>query len=486
MSAHLAIDLGAESGRMVLGALDEGRLTLREVHRFPNRMLRMGGHWRWNVYGIYEEILAGLRKCSDEGIEFESIGVDSWGVDFCLLAKDGSLLGLPVTYRDDRTEGAMERFFERVPPEIVYAKTGIQFMRLNTLYQLFSMTQAKSPLLDSATDLLFIPDLFHFLLCNEKRTEFSFATTSQLYNLHEKQWDKELIDAAGIDRSLFQEVCPPGTVLGSLSDDVRLETGLGQISVVAPGSHDTASAVAAVPAEGNGWAYISSGTWSLMGIEIAEPICSEEARRLNFTNEGGVGMTYRFLKNIMGLWLVQGLRKEFGETLTYDELGRMAEEAPPFAALVDPDDESFYNPTSMKESFDTFCARSNQRIQTTPGAYVRCALESLALRYRQVLDELRTLHDGPISTIHVVGGGSRNDLLCQFTANALQLPVMAGPAEATAIGNVLVQAQAQGHVASVKEIREIVARSFEPRRFEPTDTDQWQTAYGDFRKLLGD
>lgn len=483
MSSHLAIDLGAESGRMVIGRVDKGRLTLEERHRFPNRMMWLQSHWRWNVYSIYEEILTGLCACAADGIEFSSMGVDSWGVDFGLLAEDGSLLGLPVTYRDDRTEGMMERFFEHVPAETVYQKTGIQFMRLNSLYQLFSMSQNESPLRQHASDVLFIPDFFHYLLSGSKATEFSFATTTQMYNLDHDGWDTDLVAAANFDAGLLQEVCETGTVLGTLTPDLQRETGLGSIDVIAAGTHDTASAVAAVPAVGDEWAYISSGTWSLMGIEVTEPIRTDAARKLNFTNEGGVGKRYRFLKNIMGLWLVQRLRDDFGQQYSYEELGHFASSAEPFATLVNPDYDGFYNPDSMKKTFDEYCVQRDQPTPLTPGAYVRAALESLALRYRNVLDELRSLHPRPINTIHIVGGGSQNSLLCQFTADALGLPVIAGPAEATAIGNVLVQAQAQGHVQSLEEARKIVSVSFDPTRYEPRKPKGWDAAYDRFCEL---
>lgn len=483
----LAFDLGAESGRAILGELREGRLSLREIRRFPNGALNFRGHSHWNVFRLYEEMKESLRACAGEMREdLKGIGIDTWGVDFALLAGDGSILGLPYTYRDGRTQGAMEHFFTRLAPERVYRLTGIQFLPINTLFQLFAMVRDNSPLLEVASDLLFIPDLFNYLFTGEKRTEFTFATTSQLYNPWKSDWDDDIFAALGISPAIMQTVVPPGSLIGEISPAICQETGLpGPVPVIAPATHDTGSAVAAVPAAADGWAYISSGTWSLMGIEIPEPICNESAREFNFTNEGGVEGTFRFLKNIMGLWLVQGCRKAWKEAraYSYEELTQMAAASPPFVALIDPDRDAFLNPPDMPAAIRQFCHESGQSVPESPGGVVRCILESLALQYRSVLEQLREMISWPIHTIHVVGGGAQNRLLCQFTADATGLPVVAGPAEATAIGNILVQAIAMGYIGSLAEAREVIRHSFELVRYEPQDGGEWDIAYERFCSL---
>jgi len=483
MHRFLAVDLGAESGRVVLGSLGSGRLRLEELARFRTGMVRLHGRLHWNVFRMLEELVQAFRSASETCGKAESVGVDSWGVDFALLAEDGSVLGMPVAYRDARTDGMMERVFERVPRETIYQKTGIQFTQINTLYQLFALVAENSPLLSAASDLLFIPDLFHYFLAGEKRTEFTDATTSQLLNVHRSDWDRELLEAVGIRPSLFQEVVPPGTVLGRLTTEIQEATGLPPLTVLAPATHDTASAVAAVPAEGDDWAYISSGTWSLMGLENPAPICSDQARQFNFTNEGGVEGTYRFLKNIMGLWLVQRCRAGFDRPYDYAELVSMAEKAPPFACLVDTDDTRFLNPPSMPEAIGAFCRETHQPEPRSPGEFIRCALESLALEYRTVLEELRRVCNRDIRRIHVVGGGAQNKLLCRMTADATRLPVIAGPVEATAIGNLLVQARALGCVQSFEEARTCVRRSFQPETFEPREPEAWDNAWEQYMSL---
>lgn len=482
MPNYIAIDLGAESGRLVRGTLDSGRLTIEETGRFPNGMIRILGRLHWNLTGMYREITGALGRL-DKSLPPDSIGVDTWGVDFVLLAEDGFPTGLPVAYRDSRTDGMMDKFFERVPRKRIYEKTGIQFLQLNTLYQLFAMSQQKSPQLATARELLFIPDYYNYLLTGEKKTEFSSATTSQFYNVHEKTWDAELIGAAGASISLMKEIVPPGTVVGRLTGDLREETGLGGIPVIAPATHDTGSAIAAVPASGADWAYISSGTWSLMGIEIKEPVVSEAAEKFNFTNEGGVDGTYRFLKNLMGMWPVQRVRAEQSSSIGYAELMKIAEEAEPFRSLINVQDSRFLNPVSMTKAIAEFCEQTGQPTPDTTGAFVRCALESLALHYRVVLHELRQVQSSPVGRIHVLGGGSRNELLNQMTADATGLQVLAGPTEATAIGNIIVQAQALGHIGSLEEARSIVRSSFEIREYEPAKNGAWDAAFKKYENL---
>ncbi len=487
-AAHfLAFDLGAESGRAVLGTLDGPRLAVHEVRRFPNAPLSLAGHIHWNVYALFDEMKAAMRDAAAAiGGRPTSLAVDAWGVDFGLLARDGSLLGLPFCYRDRRNAGAMEDYFKLVPRPALYEATGIQLMPFNTLFQIYAMVRERSPLLDAAADLLFMPDLFNFLLTGRKAAELTIASTSQLLDPRTKSWVPGLFQAMGLSKKLLQDLVEPGTVLGPLAEDVASATGLRRVPVVATAGHDTAAAVAAVPAEGERWAYISSGTWSLVGVEEKAPVISEQSLEANFTNEGGVAGTVRFLKNVSGLWLVQGCRRAWSAEgpVSYDELTRAAAEAPAFTALVDPDDPRFLNPADMPEAAAAYCRATGQTPPLTRAALIRALLESLALKYRQVIDELRLVLGRPIERIHVIGGGARNALLCQLTADATGLPVVAGPAEATAVGNILVQAMALGCVASPAEMRALVRRSFDLRTYAPSGSPAaWDAASARFRSL---
>jgi len=483
----MAFDLGAESGRAVLGTLEGRKLSVHEVRRFPNTPLTLSGHIHWNVYALLDEMKTAMREAAAAlGARPASLGVDTWGVDFGLLARDGSLVGLPFCYRDSRNAGAMEDFFKLVPKPALYEATGIQFMPFNTLFQVYAMVRERSPLLGAAADLLFMPDLFNCLLTGKKAAEFTIATTSQLMDPRTKAWIPGLFQAMGLSKRILQDIIDPGTVLGTLTEDVAAQTGLRHVPVVATAGHDTAAAVAAVPAEGLDWAYISSGTWSLVGVEEIAPVISPRTLEANFTNEGGVCGTIRLLKNVTGLWLVQGCRKAWGGdgALTYEELARAAEEAPRFAALIDPDDPGFLNPPDMPEAVAGFCRRTGQRPPGSKTAVVRSILESLALKYRHVLDQLRLILGRPIHKVHIIGGGAQNVLLCQLTADATGLPVIAGPAEATAVGNILVQAMALGRVSSLAELRSIVRDSFELRTYEPAGAADWDEAYGRFKGVL--
>jgi rhamnulokinase len=479
----LAFDLGAESGRGVLGLLENGRLRLEVVHRFPNGPVRTLDTLHWDVLRLYGEMEQALRLCAAQHGPLDGLGVDTWGVDFALLGRGGTLLGNPRHYRDPHTEGVMERAFARVPRADVFRRTGIQFMRFNTLFQLLALQEARSPLLDVAENLLFIPDLFHYFFTGIKVNEYTDASTSQMLDPSTRGWAWDLVRAFGLPERILGTLVQPGTVLGPLRAAVAAETGLNPAPVIAPASHDTASAIAAVPASGESWAYISSGTWSLMGVELPGPLVNEQALAANFTNEGGVGGTVRFLKNIMGLWLVQECRRAWeraGTTYGYDELARLAEAAPPFAAIVDPDDPSFILPANMPRALGDWCRRSGQAAPDGPGATVRCALESLALCYRWVLERLEQLTGRRLEAIHVVGGGSQNALLNQLTADACGRPVLAGPVEATAAGNVLVQALGLKILGSLAEAREVVRRSFEVRTFTPRNADAWHKPYERF------
>jgi rhamnulokinase len=487
MKKLLAFDLGAESGRGVLGLFDGRQLRLEVVHRFPNGPVRTLDTLHWDVLRLHGEMLAALRRCAAEHGGVDSLGVDTWGVDFALLGRGGTLLGNPRHYRDPHTEGVLEEGFARVPRAEVFRQTGLQFMRFNTLFQLLALQRDRSPLLDAAETLLFMPDLFHYFFTGVKVNEFTDATTSQLYDPAARGWAFDLVQRFGLPGRILGTIVPPGTVLGPLRASVATETGLQPVPVVAPASHDTGSAVAAVPASGESWAYISSGTWSLMGAELPAPLINEQVQRYNFTNEGGVGGTIRFLKNVMGLWLVQECRRAWeraGQNYSYADLMQLAAAAPPFVSLVDPDDAGFILPASMPAALADFCRRTGQPAPTEPGAVVRCALESLALRYRWVLERLEELLGRRLDVIHIVGGGCQNTLLCQLAADACNRRVLAGPVEATAIGNVLVQALGLRLLGSLAEAREVVRQSFEVVPYEPQNPGAWQGPYGRFLQLF--
>jgi rhamnulokinase len=483
MNQLLAFDLGAESGRGVLGRFDGGKLSLEIVHRFPNGGVRLPDGLYWDVLRLFEEMKHTLRLCAGRDTPLDSLGVDTWGVDFALLGRADALLGNPRHYRDPHTEHIMDD----VPRGEIFQRTGIQFMRFNSLFQLLALKRDRSPLLDAAETLLFIPDLFHFWFTGQKSNEFTIASTSQFYDPVARGWAYSLFERFGLPRQILGEITPPGARLGRLSAAVMSETGQPAVPVIAPATHDTASAVAAVPALGDSWCYISSGTWSLMGAEIPQPIIDERSLRYNFTNEGGVGGSIRFLKNVMGLWLVQECRRAWqhrGQSYGYDELTALAEAATPLRTVIDPDDPSYVLPPSMPDAITDFCRRTGQPIPAGPGALVRCCLESLALRYRWVLEKLQEMLGRRLEVIHIVGGGSQNRLLNQFTADACNRPVLAGPVEATAIGNVLVQAMGLGLVGSLAEAREVVRRSFSVERFEPRGPLRWDEAYARFRQLV--
>ncbi|NIR51474.1 rhamnulokinase [candidate division KSB1 bacterium] len=488
-SHFVAFDLGAESGRTMLGTLADQRLSIKEVSRFPNGMINILGHLHWDIFRLFEEMKQGLQQCASElQGRPESLSVDTWGVDFALLAEDGTFLGLPFAYRDARTEGMMAEFHKLVPREKLYEMTGIQMLPFNSIYQLYAMSKANSSALQAAHDILFMPDAFNYLLTGNMSSEFTFATTSQLYNPTKGDWEDTLLEALGISRAKLQNIVAPGTTLGTLHESVTNDTGLEPIPVIACASHDTGSAVAAVPATGKDWAYLSSGTWSLMGVEMTHPVLTEQAMSFNFTNEGGVEGTFRFLKNIMGLWLVQQCKKSWDQDtpISYEELTRLAETAPPFRSMIDPDAPSFLNPPDMPEAMRLFCDKTGQGAPESHGEIVRCALESLALKYRVVLEQLRQIYPHEIKTIHVIGGGAKNELLCQFTANATGLPVVTGPTEATAIGNIMVQALAMGYVNSHAEIRQVIRNSFELNSYEPRESESWERAYGGFTDMLAE
>lgn len=484
----LVFDLGAESGRALLARFDGRRLILEEVHRFPNGPVRILESLHWDALRLFAEMKVGLTQACRFGAELSSLGIDTWGVDFGLLDSDGELLGNPWHYRDARTNGMMEEAFLRVPRDEIYGRTGIQFMQLNSLYQLLAMSMSGSAQLAAARTLLFMPDLFNYWFSTSRTTERTIASTSQCVDAQTGTWARDLLERLGIPVVLLPEIVAPGTVVGSLNASVREETGAGTMKVVAPGCHDTASAVAAVPATGSRWAYVSSGTWSLMGVESGSPVLSRQALDLNFTNEAGVEGKTRLLKNIIGLWLVQECRRTWaasGIGVDYADLAAEAAAAKPFQALVDPDAPEFLAPGDMPFRIREFCRRTAQPVPVDRGATMRCVLESLALKYRRTLDSLERLAGYRVDRLHIVGGGSQNRLLNQFTADATGTPVVTGPVEATAAGNALVQLIALGEIGGLEEGRELVKSSFETTSFEPTDPDQWESALDRFDRLAG-
>lgn len=492
MSVHLAIDLGAESGRVMAGLWDGSQMRLEQVHRFPNEPVHIGNGLHWDIPRLWLEIERGLTAAARTyGKRIVSIGVDTWGVDYMLLSKNSEMLGLPYHYRDQRANGMMEAAFGRVPRPTIFAETGLQFMQLNTLYQLLALQKDAPEILSTADRFLMIPDYLNWCLCGANVCEFTNATTTQL--LHPKgNWSRTLLEKFNLPANIFPEVVQPGTRLGTLRNSLAQRTGLSDVAVIAPATHDTGSAVAAVPTshtDKTNWAYISSGTWSLMGVEVQQAQVTPRVLELNFTNEGGVDGTYRLLKNIMGLWLVQQCKRSFearGKKFDYLDLTRLAAAEKPLVSLVNPNDQRFLNPPDMPRAIQDFCRETGQPVPETEGALIRCALESLALIYQTVLHSLEEVTGTPVEVIHIIGGGSQNDLLNQFTANACARTVLAGPVEATALGNLLIQARACGEIGSLAELRSVVTRSSDVRTFEPdrAHVDIWQKAHNRFGKLM--
>lgn len=489
---HLAIDLGAESGRVIAGLWDGRSMRLEQAHRFPNEPVRIGEGLHWDIARLWHEIQNGLAIAARTyGKQIVSVGVDTWGVDYVLLSKNSELLGQPYHYRDARTRGVMEAAFSRVPRAGIFAETGLQFLEFNTLYQLLALQQHAPEILANADRLLMIPDFLNWCLCGARVGEFTNASTTQLLRPNGK-WSGELLEKFNLPANIFPEIVPPGTRLGELRGSLAGRTGLTNVAVIAPATHDTGSAVAAVPTAHTGkanWAYLSSGTWSLMGVEVQQARISPRVLELNLTNEGGVDGTYRLLKNIMGLWLVQQCKRSFevrGNKFDYAGLMRLAAAERPLVSLINPNDSRFLNPPDMPRAIQDFCRDTGQPVPETEGALIRCALESLALIYRHVLGGLEEVTGARVEVIHIIGGGSQNELLNQFTADACARPVLAGPVEATALGNLLVQARAFGEIGSLAELRAIVTQSSEVRGFEPNpaNASMWQQAHERFAKLL--
>lgn len=492
----LAVDLGASSGRVVAGHFDGARIALEEQHRFPNGGVLMNDRLYWDVLGLWTHIQEGLRRAHSElGDAVQSVGVDTWGVDFALLGSDGNLLGNPFCYRDSHTDGILDQAFATMSREEIFAETGLQFMPINSLYQLVAMKRDQSPLLEAAESLLMIPDLFHWMMTGERSNEHTNASTTQMFNPQTGQWSQSVLERFGLPGRMLAPTTQPGANLGPLRERVRAETGLGgDVNVILPGAHDTASAVMAVPAAGEvvdqpNWCYISSGTWSLMGVEVAHAVVNDRCLELNFTNEAGVGGSYRLLKNIAGLWLVQECRRiwsrDDGAEIGFSHLVDAANAAPALKSLINPDDASLVAPDDMPAAIAACCRKAGEQAPESRGAVIRCALESLALRYRMVLEHLEELTGGRIDVIHIVGGGAKNELLCQMAADACNRRVAAGPTEATALGNVMLQAVAAGAIGSIADAREIIRHSSEIVEYSPVHAAQWDEPYARFRRIVG-
>ncbi len=483
---YLAIDLGATSGRAILGNIENGVLELTEIHRFPNIITEINGRMYWDLFYLYNEILKSLKMIKTTQVEIQSIGIDTWGVDFVCFGKDGEPLRMPYSYRDTMTFGAPEEFFKIMPKKEVYNKTGIQIMNFNSLFQLFTQKKNESSIYNIIDKVLFMPDALAYLLTGKMVTEYTIASTSQMLNPFNKTFDASLLEAVGLTEDNFAPIVLSGTVIGELSESVKQQTNLDNISVIAVAGHDTASGVLATPAENENFAYLSSGTWSLMGIESKEPVVNDETFSLNFTNEGGADGSIRLLKNISGMWLIEQCKKEWDKNgeISYDEIVKTAEEASPFKCFINPDSPCFASPVSMIDSIQQYCEETNQFVPQTMGEIAKCIYESLAFRYRQVLSNLQKLAQHPVETLHIIGGGSKNKLLNSYTANAIGLPVVSGPSEATAMGNILIQAQAAGLVKDKNEMRQMVRKSVKLETFAPEKDNTWNEHYEEYLKVF--
>lgn len=477
----IAFDLGATSGRTILGTLSaDGILTTEEITRFPNQMLDIDGHLYWNIYSLFEHIVEGLRQVARRGIKAASMGIDTWGVDIACVSPEGKLMGVPYAYRDRDTMGAAERFFGGVmSAEDLYKLTGIQHLDFNTIFQLNEHSGEWA--FANAKNLLFMPDALNYMLSGVKATEYTIASTGEMLDPKSRTINTELLSAAGVRPHAFPPVVEPGTTIGTLTEAVAASAGIDRIPVVAVASHDTASAIAAIPAKTKNFAYLSSGTWSLMGIETDGPVINDVTQKHNITNEGGVYGTIRLLKNITGMWVVEQCLKAWkaeGVSYTYPEMVALAEAAPAFKAFINPDDAAFVAPANMPAAIEEYCRKTGQEAPATHGEFIRVIFESLALKYRYILDIFKSVAERPVEVLHVIGGGSRNNLLNRFTCDAIGIPVIAGPAESSAIGNIMMQAGFK----SLQELRDVVANNVETLRFEPENADVWSAAY---EKYLG-
>ena len=490
-----SVDLGATSGRTIIGQIHDGKCELEEVTRFPNNLIVQGGHYYWDIYALYFEIIKGLKEVARRDIEITSIGIDTWGVDFVFIGDDKAILRNPRAYRDPITFEAMNDYLEQVTPKKdVYEITGIQFLNFNTLYQLYAMRQEDNSAFRHAKKILFVPDALSWMLTGQEVCEYTIASTSQLLDPRTKELDARLLDSIGVSREMFGRMVMPGDQIGVLTEEVQKLTGLGAVPVIAVAGHDTASAVAAVPAKDEQFAYLSSGTWSLMGIETKDAIISDLSYERNFTNEGGIEGTTRFLKNICGMWLYERCRLEwaasaqykFAATMSHPELQGTAMKVEAFRSIINPDDQLFAAPSSMIEAIQQYCRQTNQPVPETPAEICRCIFDSLALRYKQVLQWLQEFAPFNIDVLHIIGGGSLNKFLNQFTANATGATVLAGPQEGTAIGNIMLQAKSAGLVKDIWEMRRLIANSLDLVKYEPEDQAQWEKAYERYLKITNE
>ena len=482
----LAFDFGASSGRAIIGCFDGDKITLEEVHRFSNDPVSVGGTVYWDVLRLFYEIKQGIVKAKIAG-GFDSIGIDTWGVDFGLIDSEGKLMENPVHYRDSRTAGLVDEAFKTMPKEKLYGVTGIQFMELNTLFQLISLKKYRPWMLERADKMLFMPDLFGYMLTGKMCAEYSIASTSQLIDLDKRTWSDEILDAFEIKKSIFAPLVQPGTVLGELSKEICEECGVDPVPVISVCGHDTQSAITSVPCEDGDFAFLSSGTWSLFGTELDKPIVNETSMNINITNEGGFDGSTGFLKNIIGLWLIQESRRQWkreGKEYSYADLEKLALAAEPFKCFIDPDAPEFVPHGNIPERVREFCRKTGQYVPETVGEIMRCIYESLAMKYRLTFEKLRECTERDYPVIHVIGGGTKDGLLCQMTANSCDRTVKAGPIEATVMGNVAVQLMSDGSVKNIGQARKIVADSSELKTFEPKDTDKWAGAYEDFLKII--
>ena len=488
-----AVDLGATSGRTILGSIVDGKLQQRELTRFANPIIQTGGHFFWDIYALYNEIIRGLKVVADEQLKITSIGIDTWGVDVVCIGKDGGVLRNPYCYRDPHTDHAMEEYFKLVPKQKVYEKTGIQFMQFNTLFQLSTMRKNHDAALEAAEKILFVPDALMYMLTGEAVCEYTILSTSQMLDPRTRRIDPELIDVIGLKESQFGRYVNPSDKVGVLTPEVQKITGLGPVPVVAVAGHDTGSAVASVPAQNERFAYLSCGTWSLLGIETRDAIISDRSYELNFTNEGGVEGTTRFLKNICGMWLLERCRKEWKAVenpvaeneapANVNVINQHAAEEEGFRSFIFPDDPRFSNPSSMIDAIQDYCRETGQQVPVGYRQIARCIFDSLAMRYRQVIGYLNDLAPFPIEKLHVIGGGTYNKPLMQMTSNSTGLTVITGPVEGTAIGNIMLQAKAAGLVGNIYEMRRIIAASIETSTYEPQDNAAWDAGYEKYLKV---
>ena len=486
MKRVLAFDLGASSGRGILASLENGKITLKEVHRFPNNGVKVRSTLYWDVLFLFDQIKQGIVNAKLEG-GFDSIGIDTWGVDFGLIDGEGNLIGNPVTYRDARTDNIPEELFEIIGAKDVYERTGIQIINFNTLFQMYYMCKYKKAETDRADSMLFMPDLLGYFLTGEKKNEYTIASTSQMINPYTRKWDYELLEKAGIKKELLCDIVMPGTKLGQLTADLCEELGIEPVDVISVGSHDTASAVVAVPTEVDDFVYISCGTWSLFGTELSEPLISDDAFASSYANEGGYDGKIRFLTNIMGLWLIQESRRTWnkkGNDFSFNDLEKAALECEPFKCFIDPDYPEFGKPGDLPARIQKYCEKTGQYVPQTVGEIVRCIYESLALKYYHSLLNLKKISGKEFDGINIVGGGTKDPLLCQMAANACDVDVYAGPIEATALGNIAVQLIAIGEIKDLKEARKIIKNSFDTKKYTPENVEAWHEAYEKFKKVL--